>query len=173
LLRRQAGLGYIWRSAGGLQNLSFFDNRASSIYVPPGWSIRLYEDLNRGGGKACLSASTASFNGLVYDNGHILDNSVSSYEVFSAPNCASGGSFPPADSIPPQATITSHTTGGYITGSVMPVTITANLQDAGSGVSLTQFFAGADSGSGWTWQSLGWDVDGSDGWSSNGRRRPG
>ena len=166
---RQAGFGYTWYDRPGQQNLSaFFENRVSSIYIPPGWSVRLYDGLNRTGGKVCLNATDTNFAGNLYDNGLSMDNSASSIEVFDGANClSSSGVTPPLDNLPPQVMITSHSSGGFISSNGLPIVIQADLQDSGSGISHAQYFVGFTGSNGWTWQSLGYDMDGSNGWSAS------
>ena len=167
---RQSGFGYLWRDRSGFQNLdSFFDNRASSIYIPTGWSVRLYENLDRGGGKVCINApGDEDFAGQTFDNGANLDSRTSSFEVFAGLNCSQAAPVTPAvDAQPPTAAITSQANGGWITNGASPVAIEADIQDSGSGVSHVQFFAGYDTGGGWGWHSLGYDLDGVDGWSAS------
>ena len=167
---RQAGFGYLWRNRSGFQNFSsFFDERASSIYIPTGWSALLFENRDQGGGKICINApGDANFAGKTFDNGHKLDSLVSSFTVFAGKNCAEPGPVSPtADTQPPLASITSHVNGGYINPGSGAVVIQAALSDASSGVSHAQFFAGADTGSGWSWQPVGYDNDGSNGWSAS------
>jgi hypothetical protein len=65
------------------------------------------------------------------------------------------------DSQAPQVSVTAPT--GYLTANT--ITIQAGPSDATSGISHTQFFAGYNTGSGWSWHSLGYDLNGSDGWS--------
>jgi hypothetical protein len=66
------------------------------------------------------------------------------------------------DGTPPTIAIQSPTAGAYLNSNT--VTVRATPQDA-SGIDQVQFFVGYNSGSGWAWQNLGWDLDGSDGWS--------
>jgi hypothetical protein len=65
------------------------------------------------------------------------------------------------DNQAPQVSITGPT--GYLTG--RSITVQASATDSTSGISHVQFFAGYDAGSGWAWHSIGYDLDGSDGWS--------
>lgn len=66
------------------------------------------------------------------------------------------------DGTPPTIAIQSPTEGAYLNANA--ITVRAAPQDAG-GIDQVQFFVGYDSGSGWAWYNLGWDLDGSDGWS--------
>jgi hypothetical protein len=150
------------------QNLpDLFNNSASSLRVPAGKSVLLYADVDRGGGKKCINApGDEDFTGDVFIDDTPLENQVSSFEVFSAPDCPAGQEEPSqtiVDNQAPQISITAPS--GYLTGSL--VTVEANAVDATSGISHVQFFAGyADSG-GWAWHNLDHDLscDG-DVWSS-------
>lgn len=66
------------------------------------------------------------------------------------------------DGTPPTIAIQNPTQGAFLNTSA--VTVRATPQDAG-GIDQVQFFVGYNSGSGWAWYNLGWDLDGSDGWS--------
>ena len=89
---RGANEGYMQRTSAGWQNMSAaFNDQASSIKVQSGWSVMLYQHANRGGGKACRTADDLTFISDTFDNGVNLNGSgtegVSSFEVFTAPNC--------------------------------------------------------------------------------------
>lgn len=66
------------------------------------------------------------------------------------------------DDTPPSVVIQNPAEATFLTDDV--VTIQALPEDA-NGVTQVQFFVGYDDGSGWAWHNLGWDSDGSDGWS--------
>ncbi|MBC7228220.1 MAG: phosphodiester glycosidase family protein [Thermoflexales bacterium] len=66
------------------------------------------------------------------------------------------------DGTPPTIGIQSPVQGAFI--NTNNVTVQATPQDA-NGIDQVQFFVGYDNGSGWAWYNLGWDLDGSDGWS--------
>ncbi len=85
--------GYVQRSTAGWQNIILgMNDRASSVKIPTGWSVMLYENANRGGGKKCLNSNDSwlsDFNYLGNFNGAsvtVADNS-SSFEVFASLNC--------------------------------------------------------------------------------------
>ncbi len=67
------------------------------------------------------------------------------------------------DGTPPDVRITSPTDGGALNANSIAIEVSAS--DARSGMNLIQFFLGYDDGTGWNWHVLGWDTDGSDGWS--------
>ncbi len=64
------------------------------------------------------------------------------------------------DNQAPQVSFTAPS--GYLTGSSINVQVDA--ADSSSGISHVQFFAGYDTGSGWSWHSLGYDTSSSGGW---------
>ncbi len=84
-----ADQGYILRNYETSENIPIpFNDAASSILVPAGWSARLYEHADRAGGTRCINApGLISFFGETFDNGTPMDNQVSSFEVSAAPNC--------------------------------------------------------------------------------------
>jgi len=88
------GSGYVQRSNTGWQNVaSSFNDQASSIRVPSGWSVKLYQHGDRGGGWACRTSNDGDFWGDQFNNGVGLNDQVSSFEVFNSPNC--GVNHPP------------------------------------------------------------------------------
>ncbi|MBC7265071.1 MAG: fibronectin type III domain-containing protein [Chloroflexi bacterium] len=95
------GSGYVIRSTTGWQNVpGSFNDQASSVRVPSGWSVRLYEHSDRGGGSICRSGDDSDFAGDTFDNGVGLNDNVSSFEVFSSPNCPSSTCNTPSPSSP-------------------------------------------------------------------------
>lgn len=89
------GSGYVIRGGTGWQNVpSSFNDQASSLRVPSGWSVRLYEHSDRNGASACRNADDNDFAGDQYDGGGGLNDSISSFEVFDNGNCGSGSSNP-------------------------------------------------------------------------------
>jgi hypothetical protein len=55
--------GYIRRNDSGLQNVSGgFNDKATSVRVPSGWSVKLFENGDRGGGWACRTSDDDSFS---------------------------------------------------------------------------------------------------------------
>jgi hypothetical protein len=82
------GSGYLIRTLPGWQNLpSVLDDQASSLRVPPGWSVRLYEDVDRGGASVCRDADDADLSRGTYPGGGELDDTVSSWSVFDDDAC--------------------------------------------------------------------------------------
>jgi len=93
-----AGSGYVIRSSTGSFDLSGpFDNQASSIRIPPGWSVRLYEYPGRVGASVCRNGADLSFAGDYFDGSATpLNDRVSSIEVFDDVACSgsvSGGNW--------------------------------------------------------------------------------
>ena len=83
------GSGYVRRDGTGWQNVGGeFDNRASSVRVPSGWSVKLFEHPDRGGAWACRTGDDDNFGGDKFNNSDVgLNDNVSSFEVFSTPDC--------------------------------------------------------------------------------------
>ncbi len=81
----------------GFFNLYDFDNRASSIHIGEGWSVRVWEENTRQGMFDCYRGSKWVLNSEhyyqdVFRNGN-SNNSITSIEVFHDPYC--GGVIPP------------------------------------------------------------------------------
>lgn len=129
--------GYAFRNAAGFQNLTpSFDNTASSLWLPAGWSARLYEDADRGGGSVCIDApGKTSFTGLAFDNGRPLNDAVSSFEVFQEPGCPVHFS---ADLTAPYGSLTSPTPGSTVGREVK---LTAQAGDPQGSVRQVRFNA--------------------------------
>ncbi len=84
------GLGYVQRSDPGWQNVpAGFNDRASSLHLPAGASVRLHEHVDRAGASACRSSDEETFEGDYFDGGQVLLNDqVSSFELFAGSGCA-------------------------------------------------------------------------------------
>ena len=66
----------------GFHNVPYaFNDMGSSIELPPYWAVMLYEDVNRGGGYKGFNGSVPNFANYTFNNGHPLDNNVSSLEL--------------------------------------------------------------------------------------------
>lgn len=131
------GYGYVVRSSAGFQNVpGTFNDKASSIRILSGWSVRLYEHSDRGGGKRCINApGDSNFAGDTFDNGVSLNDNVSSFEVFAASDCAGGS---PPDTTPPSGDYTSPANGATVGRTVR---LAAWASDSGSGVREVHFTA--------------------------------
>lgn len=82
------GAGYLLRNGTGWQNvLAPINDQASSVRVRPGWSVKLFEHADRGGGSACRNGDDPTFAGDYFGNRQSLNDKVSSFEVFSNPYC--------------------------------------------------------------------------------------
>ena len=82
------GHGYVRRDGTGWQNVGGdFDNRASSVRVPSGWSVKLFEHPDRGGGWVCRTSDDNDFSGDKFVNDVNLNDAVSSFEVFHDSRC--------------------------------------------------------------------------------------
>jgi hypothetical protein len=84
------GSGYVMRSSSGYYDLpTSFDNQASSIRIPAGWSVRLYDNPGRRGVSVCRNGDDPSFSGDYFAGGTApLNDQTSSIEVFDVPDCS-------------------------------------------------------------------------------------
>ena len=84
----QGDPGYRQRTSTGWENVSgAFNDQASSLRVPSGWSVRLYEHSDRNGASICRNSADSDFAGDSYTGGVGLNDTVSSFEVFDNSNC--------------------------------------------------------------------------------------
>ncbi len=124
--------GYVIRSVIGWQNMpASFDNQASSVRVPSGWSVLAYSGGNRTGSSRCLSWNYNDFSLDQYDDGNPMNDTISSFEVFNTGSCQV------ADTTPPTGGITSPTDGATVDS--CPLLIQANASDSESGVDKVEF----------------------------------
>ena len=83
--------GYRQRTGTGWQNVNDgqFNDKASSIRIPAGWSVRLFADANREGANICYSSTTGDFGmqGYFPTTSTLINDQVSSIDVFSDPYC--------------------------------------------------------------------------------------
>jgi photosystem II stability/assembly factor-like uncharacterized protein len=83
--------GYRQRTSTGFQNVDdgSFNDKASSIKVPAGWSVMLYEHTNLWGGKVCVNSDMSDFGTLGNFPGTTvsINDNISSMEVFSYNSC--------------------------------------------------------------------------------------
>jgi serine/threonine protein kinase/ABC-type amino acid transport substrate-binding protein len=85
--------GYRQLAHSGQQNVNIgpFDNHASSVRIPSGWSVKLYnnENLDASAGSVCFNSDIADFSaqGMYSGTGVSINDTVSSMEVFDNPNC--------------------------------------------------------------------------------------
>ncbi len=88
--------GYRLRATIGWQNTAgAFNDKASSVRVPPGWSVKLYQHADCSGASVCRSEDDFNFAGDFFDGGSVpLDDNVSSFEVFSDSQCGVGRTEP-------------------------------------------------------------------------------
>ncbi|HEM61800.1 MAG TPA: hypothetical protein ENO24_05885, partial [Chloroflexi bacterium] len=75
-------------SAGSWNTSGAFDDDASSVRVPSGWSVMLFKDPNRGGSSRCRSSDDDNFAGNTFLDGSTLNDSVSCFDVFNNSNCS-------------------------------------------------------------------------------------
>jgi hypothetical protein len=67
-----------------------FNDQAASLRVPTGWSARLYQDANRGGGSICYNTNVVNLanEGNFPSTNVPINKQVSSVEVFDNPSCS-------------------------------------------------------------------------------------
>ena len=81
--------GYLKRSGSGFLDFpAAFNNQASAIRVPAGWSVRLFEHSGGTGALVCRSGSDSSFDGDVFADGTALNDHITSMEVFDNGDCS-------------------------------------------------------------------------------------
>src|SRR5215217_6006835 len=64
------------------------NDQISSVQLSPGWSARVYRDQNEGGPSVCLNRSDANFSDNTFEDGSSLDNTISSFILYSQSYCA-------------------------------------------------------------------------------------
>lgn len=64
-----------------------WDNRISSIYIPEGTSLLLYEGSGGTGQYQCLNSSVNDLNQIAFDDGRTLSNQTSSIVYYLEPDC--------------------------------------------------------------------------------------
>lgn len=84
--------GYRLRASIGWQNTAgVFNDKASSVRVPSGWSVKLYEHAGCSGAWVCRAGDDPNFAGDYFEGGIVpLDDHVSSFEVFADDRCGVG-----------------------------------------------------------------------------------
>ncbi len=96
----QGDAGFRQRNSAGLQNVNDgqFNDRASSVKVQSGWSVRLFNDAGGSGGNGsiCYNSSVGDFGtqGNFPGTSFPINDKVSSMDVFQTPNCSNGNPLP-------------------------------------------------------------------------------
>jgi len=85
-----AGVGYVMQDRAGFFDLpSSFNDQASSIRIPAGWSVRLYEHSGRQGASVCRNGDDADFTGNYFvESSILLNDQISSIDVFEVGDCS-------------------------------------------------------------------------------------
>ncbi|MBN1656953.1 MAG: hypothetical protein JXA93_01055 [Anaerolineae bacterium] len=83
------GSGYVRLDNPGVYNDvgADFNDQASSVRVPAGWSVKLYQHENGTGGSACRSGDDPNFWGDYFNNGVTLNDNITSFRVYNVPDC--------------------------------------------------------------------------------------
>jgi hypothetical protein len=85
----EGDVGYRQTKSTGAWNISdAFNEKASSVRVPSGWSVMLYKDPGRGGSSACRTSDDDNFAGNTFLDLSDLNDAVSSFEVYDNGHCA-------------------------------------------------------------------------------------
>jgi hypothetical protein len=78
----------------GPYNLTSLDDQTSSIHIPDGMSVMLYEELEGGGQGFCTGWDMWNMAIDTWPDGSPMDNTISSIEVFANATCSSAGIAP-------------------------------------------------------------------------------
>ncbi|MBK8046507.1 MAG: hypothetical protein IPK16_04850 [Anaerolineales bacterium] len=90
------GSGYVRKdNSGEVADLGSFNNSASSVRVPDGWSVKLYQTAQFRDGWACRTADDKDFSGDKFNNGEKISANVSSFKVYKDRNCGGALNSPP------------------------------------------------------------------------------
>ncbi len=110
--------GYVQQGTAAPQNLTgMLNDQASSVRVPTGWSVMLYENPNLSGGRVCYSSDISDFGpqGFFPGTSIPINHRVSSFEVFSNTTCG----------VPPPSPIFD----AFPTTGQMPLDVTFHIVD--------------------------------------------
>src|SRR5690606_10257453 len=91
-----SGNQLIFNGASSWVNLSSYswNDRASSVYIPSGWSLLVYEHNDGGGASRCLPGVMWDFNLDYFHNSSVkINDAISSAHAFTNNSCTSPGSF--------------------------------------------------------------------------------
>ncbi len=80
------GYGYV-DQPGNYELGQGLDEAVSSLYLQPGWSVRLYEGHNQTGTSVCLAGSNDDFGGDTFEDGSSLNDRVSSFALYHQSGC--------------------------------------------------------------------------------------
>ncbi len=94
----QGDAGYRQRTGTGWQNVNdgSFNDKASSVKVPSGWSVKLFANADRGEPSVCFNGDISDFGtqGNFPGSGTAINDNVSSMEVFSSSGCGGAPGIP-------------------------------------------------------------------------------
>lgn len=94
----QGDAGYRLRTGTGWQNVNdgSFNDKASSVKVPSGWSVKLFANADRGEPSVCFNNDISDFGtqGNYPGSGTAVNDSVSSMEVFNTSGCGGAPGIP-------------------------------------------------------------------------------
>jgi len=78
---------YGWHDVGLFNLPDYAEEKASSIRIVDGWSVRVYEHLDGNGGQKCYNSNDSDFTNDTFDIGIGVNDKVSSIEIFNQDNC--------------------------------------------------------------------------------------
>lgn len=61
----------------------------TSVLLRPGWSVRFYKDTGKSGPSQCIAASDTNLTDNYFDDGSTMNDSISSYMMYSGSMCGS------------------------------------------------------------------------------------
>ena len=111
-----------------------WNDRAESIYVHDGWSLRVWQDSNSGAATSCIYGSKWDLNQDKYDtdSNRSMHRDISSIQVFHNPNCTGASN--------PDLVIQSITASPSSPSLNQPVTFTVRIKNQGAGNANSSFY---------------------------------
>lgn len=83
------------------------NEKVLSIFLTPGWSVRVYRDQYQGGSSRCFVGNDTNLADNTYEDGSLIGTSISSFVLVNALNCGGGGpTSTPTSTSPPASTPT-------------------------------------------------------------------
>ncbi|HTK03182.1 MAG TPA: M23 family metallopeptidase [Alphaproteobacteria bacterium] len=71
----------------GAYNLSIMNNQVTSLHIPTGKSVRIYQGINRTGVNKCVKGDMWAMDIDKWSNGTTINDSISSIQIFSNTTC--------------------------------------------------------------------------------------
>jgi hypothetical protein len=118
-----------------------YANRAESIAMPSGWSVRLYADAQESAPSVCFNQSDSNFADNTFGDGSPLANRAVWMRVYNAPNCV--------DTAPIAAPVLSSPANGAEFGRTQSISLTWNSVSGASAYYVEVWSNGVQLQSGW------------------------